>query len=106
MSKDNKRSTKLQKFLSLLDHQIEEEMLNFLNANRKRYEQSRQSQKITLYEDVLFIWSFKKDETDFFNKNKKLNIDKLLAELEEVTKKKKVTIKERIEKKLCNLTAE
>jgi hypothetical protein len=57
--------------LSLLDHQIEEEMLNFLNTNRKRYEQTRQSQKINLYEDVLFIWSFKKDEADFFNKNKK-----------------------------------
>lgn len=45
-------------------------MFNFLQVNQQKYEQNRQNQKILLYEDILFIWSFKK-EADLLNKNKK-----------------------------------
>jgi len=68
--KDSKRGTKLQIFLSQLDNEIEEQMFNFLQVNQQKYEQNRQNQKILLYEDILFIWSFKK-EADLLNKNKK-----------------------------------
>jgi hypothetical protein len=40
------------------------------------------------------------------DKNKTKTINRLCAELEEVTKKTKDTIKERVGKKLCNLTYE
>jgi hypothetical protein len=79
-------------------------MLIFLKVNQTHYEQNRPSQKISLYEDILFVWTFKKEEADLFNKKKKEAIEKITGELEEVTKRKKVTIKERIEKKLSNLS--
>lgn len=81
-------------------------MLNFLKTNQTHYENNRPSQKISLYEDILFVWTFKKEEAELFNKKKKETIDKITGELEEVTKRKKVTIKERIEKKLSNLSPE
>jgi hypothetical protein len=52
-----------------------------------------QSQKVLcLYEDILFIWAYKKAEAGL-RKNKREETDKLLKELEEATKKKAITIK-------------
>jgi hypothetical protein len=53
----------------------------------------------------MIIWSFKKGEDDL-KKKKKDTIDKLATELEGITNKKASTIKERIQKKLSNLSVE
>jgi len=69
------------------------------------YKQPKDKQKISIYEDILFIWTYKKEEAALNNKNtKKETVDKMLQELNEMTERKQVTIKERVEKKLCKLS--
>lgn len=54
---------------------------------------------------MLFIFGYKTSE-DKIRTSKKTQIDELTKELEEATNKKAITIKERVEKKLANLTIE
>lgn len=71
-----------------------------MKNNRDTYEPQK---SISVYEDVLFIWSYKDSEKDIAI-NKKETTDKLIKELAECTKKSEITIRERVEKKLVNLS--
>ena len=62
--KAGKKEPKLLTFLAKIDPEFEEEMERFLLKNQEEYGSRGNPAKICLYEDILFIWGFKKAEAD------------------------------------------
>jgi hypothetical protein len=91
-------------FLQKLSPQIIKTMEIYLAAN-KHYLSLPQKPKITLYEDVLIIYEFRKVlDSIIFNQAK--TTEALCLKLQYILHRSKVTIKDRMGKKLCHLTEE
>lgn len=102
--KASKKESKIVTFLSKIDPEFKEELSDFLIQNKEDYER-KPSKSICLYEDVLFLFGYKTSEEEIRSR-KKGATEKIIKELEEMTNKKAVTIKERVEKKLANLSVD
>ena len=71
LHKGSKKQSKLFLFLAKIDSDFEEEMENFLLKNKEQFQKRINPPKsISLYEDILIIWAFKKAEVDI-KKNKR-----------------------------------
>lgn len=100
--KNDKKDTKLLNFLSKMDSKF----FNLLEDFVRKYQglfKPNPFKPISIFEDVLVMYEFKKEENKI-RQRKKEAVESLLKKLETKIGRKPVTIKERIEKKLSNLT--
>jgi archaellum biogenesis ATPase FlaH len=104
MPGNEKKQTNMINFLRKFDQAALDVMEKYLNDN-KYFLELPTKPKISLYEDVVIIVEYWK-AFESLKKDRTKTVEQLCEKLQPIIKRSKVTIKERISKKLCRCSVE